>query len=325
VTPGGRKALQWIVAAGALGTFLLFARRLDWGAIQSALAAADLWLVLAAAVVNLGTLVTKALGWWLFLTPWGVRSGGGPLRATVVGAAMNNVLPWNAGDALRVWALASHEGVSVPRVLGAAALERVTGVAAGVGLLGALVWLAPFPGQLSDAARNGFLVLVGLAAAYLLAARWLASRRPARGSAARLGGVWRAIEAARMTPGRMGAGVAVGAVGWVFQLLTYQMAAAAVGLPAGLHANVALLFAVNLGFLVRLTPGGIGVFQAVYVATAGALGLSTELALAAAILLQGLQVVPVTLLGLPLVPAALAARRAGGGGEGEGGSASTRA
>jgi len=52
------------------------------------------------------------------------------------------------------------------------------------------------------------------------------------------------------------------------------------------------------------------------VATAGALGLSTEVALASAILLQGLQVVPVTLLGLPLVPAALAAKRAGGGGEG---------
>jgi hypothetical protein len=89
--------------------------------------------------VNLASLLTKALAWWLFLAPWGVRSGVGPLRATLVGAAMNNVLPWNAGDAVRVWALASRERLSVLRVVGTLGLERVTALFAGLALVGSVV------------------------------------------------------------------------------------------------------------------------------------------------------------------------------------------
>jgi uncharacterized membrane protein YbhN (UPF0104 family) len=53
---------------------------------------------------------------------------------------------------------------------------------------------------------------------------------------------------------------------------------------------------------VRATPGNVGVFQLVYGVTAEALGLHRDSAVAVALLLQLLQNVPVTLLGVAIAP-----------------------
>jgi uncharacterized membrane protein YbhN (UPF0104 family) len=53
---------------------------------------------------------------------------------------------------------------------------------------------------------------------------------------------------------------------------------------------------------IRATPANVGVTQLVYVATASMLGLSGQVALGAALLLQAIQTVPVVLAGLVVLP-----------------------
>ena len=76
------------------------------------------------------------------------------------------------------------------------------------------------------------------------------------------------------------------------------------------------LLAVNASFLVRLTPGNVGVFQLLYALAATSTGLDKDSAVAVAFLIQLIQYIPVTIVGLLLAPSlaggkpAVAARRA---------------
>ena len=96
--------------------------------------------------------------------------------------------------------------------------------------------------------------------------------------------------------------VALETASWALQLATYHLVARALHLPVTTGTSFVLLLAVNLGFVVRLTPGSIGVLQFAYATTAVALGLPREAAVAAALLLQAIQVLPVTLLGITFTP-----------------------
>jgi hypothetical protein len=60
---------------------------------------------------------------------------------------------------------------------------------------------------------------------------------------------------------------------------------------------------VNASFLVRLTPGNVGVFQLLYAVAATSAGLDRERAIAAAFLITAIQYIPVVVIGLPFVPA----------------------
>jgi uncharacterized membrane protein YbhN (UPF0104 family) len=62
------------------------------------------------------------------------------------------------------------------------------------------------------------------------------------------------------------------------------------------------MLAVNLSFLFPLTPGNVGVFQAVYALTMAAYGVPSDAAVATALLLQALQILPMTALALLLAP-----------------------
>ena len=70
--------------------------------------------------------------------------------------------------------------------------------------------------------------------------------------------------------------------------------------PMGVRGSLLALLAVNVGFLVRVTPGNVGVFELVYATVAHSLGLSYELAIGVALMLHLVQDVPTALLGLSL-------------------------
>jgi uncharacterized protein (TIRG00374 family) len=91
-------------------------------------------------------------------------------------------------------------------------------------------------------------------------------------------------------------------VAWVGQLLTYHWCAEATGIELPLAASLAALLAANIGFLVRLTPGGVGVFQVIYVVTVAQFGVGREEAIAASLLIQTLQIIPLTIAGAALAP-----------------------
>ena len=96
--------------------------------------------------------------------------------------------------------------------------------------------------------------------------------------------------------------MALSLVAWSLQAITYHFAALATGLHVSFAASTVAMLTVNLSFLFPLTPGNVGVFQALYALTMGAFGVSSGAAVATALLLQALQILPMTALALALAP-----------------------
>jgi uncharacterized membrane protein YbhN (UPF0104 family) len=105
------------------------------------------------------------------------------------------------------------------------------------------------------------------------------------------------------TGGRLSAALALSMVSWVAQIATYHITARAAHFPIPLEGTIAALLAVNLSFLLRATPGNVGIFQATYALAAGAMGLARNPAIAVAVLIQlVVQLIPTTAIGVALVP-----------------------
>jgi uncharacterized membrane protein YbhN (UPF0104 family) len=114
---------------------------------------------------------------------------------------------------------------------------------------------------------------------------------------------------ATASAGRFAAALALSLAAWALQLATFAWTARAAGMPLPLAGDVATLLAVNLGFLLRATPGNVGFFQLAYAIAAAPFGAPRDEAIAVALLIQTLQIIPVTLLGVALAPEFLVRRR----------------
>ena len=67
-------------------------------------------------------------------------------------------------------------------------------------------------------------------------------------------------------------------------------------------ASLAALLAINLGLLIRATPGNVGFFQFVFALAAEPFGVARNDAIAVSLLIQTLQIIPTTMLGIALAP-----------------------
>jgi uncharacterized membrane protein YbhN (UPF0104 family) len=57
------------------------------------------------------------------------------------------------------------------------------------------------------------------------------------------------------------------------------------------------MLAIGISFLVRTTPGNIGIFQVIYAMTVASFGVTQPAAVATALLIQAVQIIPTVLLG----------------------------
>jgi uncharacterized membrane protein YbhN (UPF0104 family) len=105
------------------------------------------------------------------------------------------------------------------------------------------------------------------------------------------------------------AAFALSLLAWACQVAVFAFTAWSAGSPISLAGNLAALLAVNAGLLVRATPGNVGVFQLAYALAATRFGMSSERALAVSLLIQALQIIPTTLLGVALAPEFVLRRR----------------
>ena len=313
-----KHALRLALTLGTLALLVVLARRVDWPAVLRAARGADLRLLAAAVAVNFLGLVSKALSWWVFLRPVGAGSPGIAIRASFVGSGLNNVLPANGGDAARVVFVTRTAGIPAPTALATIALERIFDLVGYVLFLGVAPLLIPLPEMV---ARWRWIAL-GLLAP-LVGFLWFLTRRGVHHRAS--GNVlthvageavpdsqWARVRhhAARFS--RSVSALATGprffsaallALGfWASQVATFGLVARAAGLGLPLAGHVATTLAVNVSFLLRPTPGNVGFFQLVYAVTAGAFGVPRATAIAVALLIQTLQIVPTTLVGIALAP-----------------------
>jgi uncharacterized protein (TIRG00374 family) len=109
--------------------------------------------------------------------------------------------------------------------------------------------------------------------------------------------------AGRLATGpRFVAAILLSLASWACQLWTFQLAAAAAHVSMPVAGSLACLLAINVGLILRATPGNVGFFQFAYALMAEQFGVSRDNAIAVSLLIQTLQILPLTLLGVALAP-----------------------
>ena len=331
-----RRALRMAVSVAILAALVAFARTVDWSAVAAAARGADPLLLAGAVTLNLLSLLLKGVRWWLFLRPMGARSFALAIRATFAGAALNNILVAQGGEGARVLLVARGAQISSAKVLAALAIERVLDAVTYLILLVAAAWLLPLPRSIARWSGAASIALVVVLAA-LGALAWRSGRRTVRPNVAdraRPLGAGRvapsplapaprsllvrirgyasrfASSAAEVAgPGRLATALLLSIAAWVLQIATYDFVARAALLPLPIAGSVAALIAIGVSFLVRATPGNVGIFQLVYVVTVHSFGVSPAPAVAVALLIQAVQVIPTLLAGAVAAPRLLLLRR----------------
>jgi uncharacterized protein (TIRG00374 family) len=309
VKPAAKRALRWVFSIAMLVAVVLYGRTIDWATAWAAIRSASWPILLIATLANFITLGAKAVTWWIFLRAVGVPSLSLAVKATVAGAGLNNILVANSGDAARAVFVTRASGASSAAVLAALALERLFDLIGYIVLMAGAAYLLPMPHEVA----RWRLAAVGVLLGIVVLLGVLLRRSPAiagvtvypagivgrvRTYLDRFMGSVRHI----LTLERISLAMLLSLVNWAAQIVTYHLVAVAAHFPISIVGSVTTLITANVGFLVRATPGNVGVFQVVYGVTAEALGLNKDSAVAVALLLQVIQNVPVTLLAIVIAP-----------------------
>jgi hypothetical protein len=280
----------------------LAARHLDLGAAFAAVRQADPARA-ALAVVAMGAVYTIQGYRWRWIARHEVRL---PVRSfvrwIVGGVAVNNVVPGRPGDLLRAHWL-SQRGVSRTRALGTVVVDRVSDVLALLGALAVGYSVTDHPAWLD---RLDFFALAigGLLAVGLVGAKLYARRRGftvgGRTRAARL--LSNFVTGIARTVNRRDAVVvaALSCLAWTAWAAGAWLVASALGISLS-PLEVAFVTAiVNLGVAIPSSPGFVGTYQWLCVASLGLLSVGHVDAFAFSVLMQAVWFVPTTLAGVVL-------------------------
>lgn len=303
------RALRIIVTIAIVVGLVMFARTINWHDTWQSIRHSNLKLLVLAAVVNLVSLASKGVRWWVFLRPIGAPSLWLAIRATFAGAGLNNVLVANGGEAARVIFVSRATHLPSAKVLATLALERMFELVGYVVMLAMAVSFLRLPPSISRMRPFAWIALGVIAVLFVWLIRrpqdvevaftpatnwWAKTKQYGQRFLHTLGGI--------STPSRFGAALALSVIGWMLQVATYHLTAMAAGFRIPVVGTVACLLAVNVGFAIRATPGNVGLFQMMYAVTAQAFGMDKDQAIAVAFLIQTQQILPVTALGVALAP-----------------------
>jgi glycosyltransferase 2 family protein len=314
MNPKLKKGIRWVLSAAILVFLILFARTIDWHAAWNSMRHASLPLLAAAIGVNILSVLLKGVRWWLFLRPIGITSLPLAMRATIAGAGLNNVLVANGGDAARVVFVSRVTGVPSSTVLASVALEKLFDPIGFVMLLVVGVIVFELPPQFEAwklAAEVTLGVIVLLLIFFVYATRNIKPEHvPERRATPRTwsGKLVAYFKSFGQTAGRLATGprflaaMALSLLSWGCQLWCFDLAASAAHVPIPLAGSLACLLGINVGLIIRATPGNVGFFQFVYALMAEQFGVTRNDAIAVSLLIQTLQILPLTLLGIALAP-----------------------
>jgi uncharacterized protein (TIRG00374 family) len=314
MNPKLKKGIRWALSAAILVFLILFARTIDWHAAWNSMRHASLPLLAAAIGVNFLSVLLKGVRWWLFLRPIGISSLPLAMRATIAGAGLNNVLVASGGDAARVVFVSRVTGVSSSSVLASAALDRLFDPIGFVMLLvfGAMAFELPpqfeawkLPAEITLGAIVLLLVLFVYATRNVKPGDVAERSVNARTWTGRVRDYFKSFG---QTAGRLATGprflgaMGLSLLGWGCQLWCFDLAASAAHVEIPLAGSLACLLGINVGLIIRATPGNVGFFQFVYALMAEQFGVTRNDAIAVSLLIQTLQILPLTLLGIALAP-----------------------
>lgn len=231
---------------------------------------------------------TPSLGWRRF---YGMVLGG---------LACNNVLPVRIGELLRARWLSSDAPMAGGRALGTIALDRACDVVTLALFLAVGLNVVASPGWLVRMAVGAAVLLVLIAAA-LVFSRQYARRRPrdrrGRGRVRRI--ARDTVETLAEPIGRRHAAtwMALSIGTWSLGTVAVVLVSRSVGIELTPYEAVFVSAALALGVAIPSSPGYVGTYQWIGVASLGLLDVPVNEALAFTILMQATWYVPTTLTG----------------------------
>ena len=219
---------------------------------------------------------------------------------TVSGIAVNNVLPGRIGDFLRARWLGLDSGMAGGKAFGTVILDRAFDLVVLVGLLIVGIAAVASSGWLVELAAAGVVAVAGFAGVLLFSRKYIERRdreRRERGLVRRL--VRDTVERLAEPLGRrhllVWLGLSLGA--WATWAVAALLVARSLDVELSLTEALFVTAVLNLGSAVPSSPGYVGTYEWLGVASLGLLGIDNEPALAFTILLHAAWYVPTTLFG----------------------------
>jgi uncharacterized protein (TIRG00374 family) len=219
---------------------------------------------------------------------------------TVSGVAVNNVLPGRIGDLLRARWLALAARISSGRAFGTVIIDRVSDLVVLVVLLLAGIAAVASAGWLVNLAVAGVLLLVLVAGVFAFSRVYVGSRGRARRSRGLLRRLARDVIETLAEPlhrRRTLSWVGLSVCAWTAWALAAWLTARALGIELSVADSLFVTAVLNLGSAIPSSPGFVGTYEWLGVASLGLLGVDHELALAFTILLHAAWYLPSTIFG----------------------------
>jgi uncharacterized protein (TIRG00374 family) len=305
-----RRALIWAVAlASTIGFGYLAIRDAHPDEVWDALQEANIWWVVPSFAVLVVAVAIRALRWQLLFQRETRPPYGATAAATIVGLAVNSLLPFRAGEAARVIALNRRAGTSPVESAATVALERILDVfCLLLLLLAALPWL-PEVDWVGAAAAVALALALMLGGAALLFAIYgdrpfhaldrLLRRLPFGHHAwvEHVGASLRRGLVALRDPKLALTAFVLTTVGWLLTSVSFWLLTLAFDLELPLVSGVLILAAVGFSVILPAAPGALGVFEAATVVALAAYDISPSEALSYAFTLHAVNLIPYIVAG----------------------------
>jgi hypothetical protein len=308
-----------VVLALAAGLLALFLHNVDlWRVADDIARARPMWLAVSLATM-IANLAIRALRWQYLLTPLGNATFANAFRATAVGFAASSVLPARAGEVIRPYFLSRHENMSATGAFATIIVERLLDTITVLALLASFVFVFGRDlGQVNPVAFRGVKWAGAVASAVSCAALivlFVLAGDPARlgrtmarlehvipsafaGAVARIAEKFATGLGAVRRPGRLLAAFAWSFPLWLTIAAGIWAVAVAFNFAVPFTGSFLLIALLVIGVAVP-TPGAIGGFhEAFRLGTTTFFGVPNEAAVAAALVLHALSILPGLLLGL---------------------------
>ncbi|MEB3330009.1 MAG: lysylphosphatidylglycerol synthase transmembrane domain-containing protein [Candidatus Sericytochromatia bacterium] len=314
----GKKSNLLGLALSLACLYLVF-RKIDGARLWGALATLDGRFLVAAVAVFLTTFIVRTHRWQTLLAPAQLVPRTRLLNVVMIGYMANNVLPARLGEFVRAYVLSRQVGIRKSTTLATIFIERIFD---GLSLLFIL-------GALMVAHRLGFISLqhpfpdsirwagVGAGLVFLLAFGGVLALELVPGFGALLEGLIERLAPAGLQPRLRGIlaafveGVACmrsvrtlavvftcSLAVWSIEGLTYALVGQAFHLELPLRAFFTTMVIVNLGTLIPSAPGFVGTVQLLCWISLSLFAVSKEAAVSFGLVLNVLEYLPVTLIGV---------------------------
>jgi hypothetical protein len=314
---GWRRVVAGIVGAVLAIALLLWALRgVHLDQVLRHIREADPWPLALGVFLASITFVIRLVRWLLLLrSETGARLPAWPLwHATAIGFMANNLLPFRAGELVRVFAATKLSGARFTATMSSIAVERIFDGLAVIGMLGVGLLFSDLPAgvvvggvSLAGAAQVAGLLSIGalLGAAAIVAFPVAAERAvrkllPAGRFADRIVGLIEGVRhglASLKSPALLAGVIAWSVALWLLNAAALWVSFAAFDIPVGFAGALVLQGVLVIGVSVQLTPGFVGQFEAAIVAALALYGVTNDVASSYAIAYHGATFVPITLAG----------------------------